>query len=480
MIARSVTSVSAPSPQWLGAAQFLWGAWSDGFEQAHAITAPASGTATYTATFAAHRRRTRAWRHRDGRPARLAARRPAPARSTGRSPRGPGARTSVRLYLDSTSQASELVLALYGERADGEPDALLAQGTLDGPVAGAWNAVTLDAGVRLEAGTPYWIGFLNPAGSAGTLRWRDRAGDFGTAERVSQSTTLSALPASWAVERELVGRAAVGLRVGNRRRAGAGAEPTPTATPTPSPDARADRVAAAERGASRRPARRAAGARRPAPVGAWGFDERSGTTAKDAAGRNPGRLTGPLRVAGRFGGALDFDGRDDWVTLRAPKLTGAMTVEAWVRPTRRSGAVAAQELEPFARVGPVSGRRVGPRALGTRPIRLNRWTHLALTYDGTTIRRYVDGAPAGTRRRRARSRGTHPLRLGGNAVLEGVVPRPARRAAPLRPRAERGGDPHRHGERHQPGGRPTGQGQARPEGRREGQALPRHLNLKTT
>ena len=53
VIARSVTSVSAPSPQVLGVAGYLWGAWSDGLGQTHAVTAPASGTAGYTATYAA-------------------------------------------------------------------------------------------------------------------------------------------------------------------------------------------------------------------------------------------------------------------------------------------------------------------------------------------------------------------------------------------------------------------------------------------
>ena len=57
--------------------------------------------------------------------------------------------------------------------------------------------MSLDRDVRLDAGTPYWIGLLNPVGSAGTLRWRDRVDYLWTAERVSQSTTLTALPAQW-------------------------------------------------------------------------------------------------------------------------------------------------------------------------------------------------------------------------------------------------------------------------------------------
>ena len=41
-------------------------------------------------------------------------------------------------------------------------------------------------------------------------------------------------------------------------------------------------------------------------------------------------------MAGRFGGALSFDGVDDWVSVAdsaSLDLTSAMTLEAWVRPS---------------------------------------------------------------------------------------------------------------------------------------------------
>ena len=62
MIARSVNSVSAPSPQALGAATYLFGSWSDGLGATHAITAPASGTAGYMATFTEQAGARPAWR----------------------------------------------------------------------------------------------------------------------------------------------------------------------------------------------------------------------------------------------------------------------------------------------------------------------------------------------------------------------------------------------------------------------------------
>ena len=88
--------------------------------------------------------------------------------------------TSLRMYLDATSQASELVLGLYGERG-GEPGALLAAGRIDGPLAGALERrVARARGVALVDGTPYWIGAAEPGrlGRAAALaRPRRRRGD---------------------------------------------------------------------------------------------------------------------------------------------------------------------------------------------------------------------------------------------------------------------------------------------------------------
>ena len=77
-------------------------------------------------------------------------------------------------------------------------------------------------------------------------------------------------------------------------------------------------------------------------VGHWKFDEGSGTTAVDSSSySNNGTLTnmdpGTDWITGVFGGALDFDGVDDYVDLGVPASTGldvsgAFTVALWAKP----------------------------------------------------------------------------------------------------------------------------------------------------
>jgi glucose/arabinose dehydrogenase/PKD repeat protein len=170
-------------------------------------------------------------------------------------------------------------------------------------------------------------------------------------------------------------------------------------------------------------------------VGAWGFDEASGTTANDTSGAgNPGTIAGPTRTAGgRYGGALSFDGVNDLVTVAdAPSLdlTTGMTLEAWVRPTvggdwktvmlKEQPGHLAYALYSSTDTGRPSGHVFagGDRAVGG-PAALpnNAWSHLATTWDGLTSRLYVNGtqvasgALTGTA-----ATSSLPLRIGGNTV----------------------------------------------------------------
>ena len=170
-------------------------------------------------------------------------------------------------------------------------------------------------------------------------------------------------------------------------------------------------------------------------VAAYGFEEASGATATDTSGKaNNGTVAGAARTAsGRFGRALSFDGANDWVTVpdAASLDTTRVTVEAWVYPTALSGwrtavlkeqagglvyGLYAHDNVPNPAMTIAMGS-LDQSASGTTGLALNTWTHLAATYDGTTIRLFVNGTQVGTAAiSGSLAASTGPLRIGGNAV----------------------------------------------------------------
>jgi glucose/arabinose dehydrogenase/PKD repeat protein len=168
-------------------------------------------------------------------------------------------------------------------------------------------------------------------------------------------------------------------------------------------------------------------------VGAWGFDEASGATASDSSGTgNLGTISGATRTAGRYGGALSFDGINDWVTVAdANSLDiNRMTLEAWVRP---SGAgdwrTVLLKEQPgqlvYALYGSTDNNRPAGHVFTTGDIGVrgpavlaaNTWSHLAMTWDGITMRLYVNGTQVATGALTGNATtSTGALRIGGNAV----------------------------------------------------------------
>ena len=71
----------------------------------------------------------------------------------------------------------------------------------------------------------------------------------------------------------------------------------------------------------------------------WSFDEPTviGKTIKDELGKRDGRLEGnPKLSAGKFGQALEFDGKADFATMDQMDL-GDFTVEAWFKAVSTPG-----------------------------------------------------------------------------------------------------------------------------------------------
>jgi Concanavalin A-like lectin/glucanases superfamily len=147
-------------------------------------------------------------------------------------------------------------------------------------------------------------------------------------------------------------------------------------------------------------------------VGWWKFDESGGTTAADASGNgNNGTLVnGPVWTAGKVNSALAFNGSNSYVSVpyaASLNATSAITLSAWVKTTStvRGDIVSRFSGSPFpgyalvasgnCAVGQV-GMWVGDNTSGyvCSPGMINDggWHLVTGTYDGTTVRVYIDGA----------------------------------------------------------------------------------------
>ena len=73
----------------------------------------------------------------------------------------------------------------------------------------------------------------------------------------------------------------------------------------------------------------------PNRIGRWWFDEGAGIIAYDSARSNHGTLiNGPTWTTGQIGGALQFDGVDDYVEIpnsSSLQVTNAITVAVWAK-----------------------------------------------------------------------------------------------------------------------------------------------------
>jgi hypothetical protein len=168
---------------------------------------------------------------------------------------------------------------------------------------------------------------------------------------------------------------------------------------------------------------------------ALGFNENGGTTVVDASSlHNNGAVSNTTWTTGKFGKALSFDGTNSWVTVNnatSLNLTNRMTLEAWVYPTTLSGwrtvilreSVANYYLDSsngsFTGSGPSAGVNIGAYqdVYSSSALPLNTWSHLAATWDGATLRVYVNGAQVASKAiSQTIATTTSPLHIGGNST----------------------------------------------------------------
>jgi len=149
-------------------------------------------------------------------------------------------------------------------------------------------------------------------------------------------------------------------------------------------------------------------------VGNWLFYNGAGDLLRDFSGEdNHGDILGPKWVDGPYGWGLDFDGVDDYVNMGNPPSLNPdyVTALAWImgrnfdetplrcvveKPYTTFGdpyhqycvGYALDANKPYACVS-VGGSRYDMS--GATTITNGNWYHLALTFDGSYLRLYVNG-----------------------------------------------------------------------------------------
>ena len=341
-------SLSAPSPQTLGAAGYEFGSWSDGGAQTHAVVA-AGTAATYRATYAA-----------------------VPSLSISNATATEKDTTSAPLTFTVTLSAASTQTVTVG------------YATADGTAV---------------AGADY-------TAAAGTLTFAP-----GT---TTQSIVVQALGDTIHEANETFT-----VTLSNPAHAGLAAA-TGTGTIVDNDPAGA-----------------------PGLVAAYGFNEGSGTAVADqSTNNNAGVVSGAAWVDGKAGKALSFNGTNALVTINdstSLRLTGGMTLEAWVNPRMGGGwrTILMKEKAPTLSYAMYANTDSNQPSLeltlaaatelrGTSTVPLNVWTYLAATYDGAQLRLYVNGVQvssltaAGTI-----MTSTNPLRIGGNSIwgeyFDGII-----------------------------------------------------------
>ncbi|MCH7558900.1 MAG: hypothetical protein IIB56_15815 [Planctomycetes bacterium] len=146
----------------------------------------------------------------------------------------------------------------------------------------------------------------------------------------------------------------------------------------------------------------------PALVGWWKFDEGVGDTTADSSGNeNTGTLHGPVEWTdeGYIGGALLFTGPFNYVLVEdSPELnpTDAITIAAWINPSwtgnNRIIQKSTEGSDNQYRLIKEGGNNIRvhfppiPRFEVTGNIPpASEWTHLAATYDGSSLKVYYNG-----------------------------------------------------------------------------------------
>jgi chitodextrinase len=171
-------------------------------------------------------------------------------------------------------------------------------------------------------------------------------------------------------------------------------------------------------------------------VAAYSFDEGTGSTLTDLSGNaNHGTIASAAwTTAGKFNGALVFNGTNAAVNvIDSPslRLTSAMTLEAWVNPATVTSAwrdVIYKGNDNYYLMGTTTNSGIfagggtfggaNANAYGSTALPINTWSHIAVTYDGTALRVYLNATLVTTLARTgAITTSANPLQIGGDSIF---------------------------------------------------------------
>jgi hypothetical protein len=183
-------------------------------------------------------------------------------------------------------------------------------------------------------------------------------------------------------------------------------------------------------------------------VGVWLFDEGAGSVAKDASGNgHDGEISDAKWVPGKFGKALEFEGSGDsivkvdhfdelnlenftlaaWINVQGTVGYQGIVAKDGVNLSQRTYGMFVVDGQPkihysFTTQGG-NHNTINGSAIAAAD---GEWHHVAMTYDGTTVRGYVDGVlDIETQWIGPSFRNDQPLSMGSDSAgrfpLKGVV-----------------------------------------------------------
>lgn len=141
-------------------------------------------------------------------------------------------------------------------------------------------------------------------------------------------------------------------------------------------------------------------------ISLWNFNENSGNIAGDSENNNDGTISGAVWETGVEGSSLKFDGNDDYVLIPNAdnlNLTDKITIMAWAKTNENKTAKIAQKGDYDGHgiwQDKWNGWKCGIRLSTNNSHSINwgngipvfgEWYHIALTYDGSIIKLFVNG-----------------------------------------------------------------------------------------